>query len=364
MTYFRVDYKNAKKFCEESFIRVGFSEEESQIISDVILLSDLYGIESHGLQRLKMYQDNIKSGLVKVDKKADVVFETPVSGVLDANFSIGHLASHQGMSLAIKKAKTTGVGIVTVRNSNHFGIAGYYSKLACDEGFLGLAFTNSEALMVPTFGILPMLGSNPIACAMPADPYDFFFDASTTVVTRGKLEVYKKLGKPLPKGWAIDQDGNISSDASEIIDNIKEGRGGGILPLGGDNENLGGHKGYGYGVLTEIFSSIISLGMTSNQCLKGDVDGCCHGFIAIDPNIFGDSKLIKDHLSNFLQELRDSPKAQGQDRIYTHGEKEIIAMKDRLDNGIRINEKTMNELYDLASNLNIDIRAYFKERLE
>ena len=359
MTYYRVDYKQAKNFCEESFIKVGFSQDESEIISDVILLSDLYGIESHGLQRLKMYHNNIKSGMVNIDSEPELIFETPVSGVMDAHFCIGHLAAYQGMSLAIEKAKNTGIGIVTVRDSNHFGIASYYSKMACEEGFLGLTFTNSGALMVPTFGILPMIGSNPIACAMPAKPYDFLFDASTTVVTHGKLELYKKLDKPLPSGWAIDQDGKISHDAALTIDNIKAEKGGGILPLGGETECLGGHKGYGYGMLTEIFTSIISLGMTSNHCLKDNVDGCCHGFIVIDPKIFGDAKMIKDHLSNFLQELRDSPKAKNNQRIYTHGEKEINAMEDRLANGIMVNKSTMDELYNICEDLNIDYKGYF-----
>ncbi|NMA49128.1 MAG: Ldh family oxidoreductase [Tissierellia bacterium] len=356
MGYYRIDYKKLKGFCETSFIKVGFTEDDSRIISDVILLSDLYGIESHGLQRLKMYHDDIKSGMVNLDSKAEVIFETPVSGVIDAHFCIGHLAAYRGMSLAIGKAKKTGIGITTVRDSNHFGIAGYYSKMACDRGLLGLSFTNSGALMVPTNGILPMIGSNPIACAMPAEPYDFLFDASTTVVTHGKLEVYKKLGKPLPNGWAIDQNGDSSTDAAIVIENIKTERGGGILPLGGATETLGGHKGYGYGMLTEIFSSIISLGMTSNYCLKDNVDGCCHGFIAIDPNMFGDAKQIKNHLSRFLQELRESPKAQNQDHIYTHGEKEIRAMEDRLAYGIMINENTMSELNDLCDELDIDFK--------
>jgi L-2-hydroxycarboxylate dehydrogenase (NAD+) len=361
MGYYRVDYKKLKEFCEKSFVEVGFSNDESRIISDVILLSDLYGIESHGMQRLNMYHRNIKTGMVNLDTQSELVFETPVSGVIDAHFSIGHLAAYRGMSLAIEKAKKVGVGIVTVRDSNHFGVAGYYAKMACDEGLLGLSFTNSGALMVPTFGILPMIGSNPIACAMPAEPYDFLFDASTTVVTHGKLEVYKKLDKPLPNGWAVDKKGETSSDATSVIENIKAGKGGGILPLGGDAESLGGHKGYGFGMLTEIFTSIISMGMTSNYCLKDNVDGCSHGFIAIDPNIFGDAKAIKDHLSEFLQELRESPKAEDQDCIYTHGEKEIKSMEDRLANGIMINENTMKELHNLCDDLNIDFQSYFGE---
>ena len=133
---------------------------------------------------------------------------------------MGQLVSHKAMKMAIEKAKTTGVGIVSVRNSNHYGIAGYYAKMACKEGLMGFSCTNSEAIMVPTFARKAMLGSNPIACAFPAEPYDFFFDASTTVVTRGKLEMYNKMEKPLPEGWALDKDGHPSTNAPDVLANI------------------------------------------------------------------------------------------------------------------------------------------------
>ena len=167
-SYIRYTYPQLKKFCEDCFKKFGFSESEAEIITDVLLLSDLYGIESHGMQRLARYHKGIEKGLIKIDAKPEVVFETPVSAVIEGNDGMGQLISHKAMNIAIEKAKKSGMAIVTVRNSNHFGIAGYYAKMACDAGLLGMAFTNSEAIMVPTFGRLAMLGSNPIAVAMPA----------------------------------------------------------------------------------------------------------------------------------------------------------------------------------------------------
>ena len=356
--YIRYSYAQLEKFCNDCFAKFGFSAEESKIISDVLLLSDLYGIESHGMQRLARYHKGIEKGLIKVGAKPEIVHETPVSAVIEGNDGMGQLISHKAMSIAIEKAKTSGMAVVTVRNSNHFGIAGYYAKMACDAGLLGMAMTNSEAIMVPTFGRLAMLGSNPIAVAMPAEPYDFFFDASTTVVTRGKLEIYNKLGKPLPEGWALDKDGKGSSDAKDVLGNIVAKNGGGIMPLGGETEQLGGHKGYGYGMFCEIFCSILSMGMTSNHTHVGGKGGTCHGFIAIDPAIFGDKEAIKEHLSVFLQELRESPKAEGQTRIYTHGEKEIFAKADRLANGIDVNINTVSEMFDMCRYVGLDPVSY------
>jgi LDH2 family malate/lactate/ureidoglycolate dehydrogenase len=221
-----------------------------------------------------------------------------------------------------------------------------------------MAMTNSEAIMVPTFGRLAMLGSNPIAIAAPAEPYDFFFDASTTVVTRGKLEIYNKLGKPLPEGWALNAEGKGSTDAKDVLQNIVAKKGGGIMPLGGETEQTGSHKGYGYGMFCELFCSILSMGLTSNHTHIGGKGGTCHGFMAIDPAIFGNAGDIKEHLSTFLQELRESPKSEGATRIYTHGEKEIIAKADRLENGIAVNINTIAEMFEMCRFVGLDPTAY------
>ena len=351
-------YEKLKNFCEVAFSKIGFTKEESETITDVLLLSDLYGIESHGMQRLVRYHKGIEKGLIKPEAKPEVVFETPVSAVIEGNDGMGQLNSVFAMKKAIEKAKKSGIAIVNVRNSNHFGIAGYYAKMACDEGLIGFAVTNSEAIMVPTFSRLAMLGSNPIAISMPAKPYPFFFDASTTVVTRGKLEVYNKNGKALPEGWALDKNGKGSSDAADVLKNIVAKNGGGIMPLGGEFEQSGGHKGYGYGMICEIFSSILSMGITSNHTHIGGKGGTCHGFCAIDPKIFGDPAKIEEHFSTFLQELRDAPKAEGAQRIYTHGEKEIIAYEDRMKNGIDVNVNTVIEMVDFCKFVGLSVEEY------
>ena len=348
-----------EKFCLDAFTKIGFKEEESKIITDVLLLSDKYGIESHGMQRLVRYHKGIEKGLIKLDAKPEVVFETPISAVIDAKDAMGQLAGHQAMELAIEKAKKSGIGMVSVRNSNHYGIAGYYAKMACDQGLIGFSATNSEAIMVPTFGRLAMIGSNPIAMAAPAKPYPFFFDASTTVVTRGKLEMYNKMGKPLPEGWALNKDGHDSTDAPDVLKNIVAKNGGGIMPLGGSNEVSGSHKGYGYGMICEFFCSVLSQGLTSNFVNQGGKSGTCHSFVAINPAYFGNPEDIEKHFSKFLQELRESPKAEGQPRIYTHGEKEVAAVADRLANGVPVNVNTVKEMVEFAKFVGIDPKAYF-----
>ena len=348
-----------KVFCEEAFQRFGFTKEEAQIITDVLLLSDKYGIESHGMQRLVRYHKGIRNNIIKVHAKPEIVFETPVSAVIEGHDGMGQLIGVFGMKTAIEKAKKSGMAIVTARNSNHYGIAGYYAKMASDQGLIGMSFTNSEAIMVPTFARKAMLGSNPIAISAPADPYPFFFDASTTVVTRGKLEMYHKAEKPLHDGWALDENGKACNDAGRVLKNISGKKGGGIMPLGRNEEYSGSHKGYGYGMICEIFTSILSLGMTSNHTHIDGKGGTCHGFIAIDPACFGDPEEIKKNLSVFLQELRDAPKAEGQDRIYTHGEKEHFALERVQKEGVAVDEKTVIAMMRLANDLKIDFSDFF-----
>ncbi len=355
--YWKYDKLNA--LCNDAFQKFGFNAEEAKIISDVLLMSDRFGIESHGMQRMYRYYKSIQKGMIKIESKGNVVFETPVSAVIDAEDGMGQVVGHKAMSMAIEKAKKSGIGMVVVRNSNHYGIAGYYAKMACDQGLIGLSCTNTNAIMVPTYGRMAMLGTNPIAISMPAEPYPFFFDASTTVVTRGKLEVYNKKGEALHDGWALDKNGHPSNDAADVLDNIAAKNGGGIMPLGGATEDTGSHKGYGWAMVCELFSSIMAMGTTSDKTGVGGKGGICHGFMVIDPAIFGDAEGIKAHLSGYLQALRESPKAEGQPRIYTHGEKEVEAEKRLLENGIPVNDNTMVEVYEMCQYLNMDFSKYF-----
>jgi len=359
MAYITYPFKDLERYCNDAFQKFGFSLEDSKIITDVLLTSDLFGIESHGFQRLVRYYKAIQNGRTKMGAELEVVHETPLTAVLDGHEGMGQTIGYRAMQMAIDKAKKHGIGIVTVRESNHFGIAGYYAKMASDQGLIGLASTNAEAIMVPTFGGLAMIGSNPIACAVPADPVDFLFDASTCVVTAGKLEIYNKLNEPIPEGWAIGPDGKDNTDAPYVLGNIHAKRGGGLLPLGGATEKYGSHKGYGYGMIAEIFTSILSMGLTSNYCMVGSKAGVCHGFVAIDPACFGDADAIKKHFSTYLDEIRNSPKAEGHDRIYIHGEKEMEAYKDRMENGIPVNENTLIEALDVCEYLGMDFASYF-----
>ena len=353
-------YQTLKDFCFEAFSRFGFTREESGIITDVLLLSDLYGIESHGTQRISRYHKSIVSGEIKVGVNPEIVRETPVSALIDGHGGMGQIIGHFAMSLAIEKAKTSGIGMVVARNSNHYGIAGYYAKMACDAGLIGISMTNTAPLMVPTFGRKSMLGTNPLAVSMPADPYPFFFDAATSVITRGKIEVYNKLEKPMPEGWAIDSEGKVSTDASRLVSDLKK-KEGGILPLGGAEEKTGSHKGYGFGMLVELFTGIIGLSETSAHTYSGGKGGVTHSFVAISPDLFGDPEEIRAHLSEYLEELRASPKADGQTRIYTHGEKEYFAERERRKNGIAVNVKTVREMRELGEYLGMDVRAFLGE---
>ena len=345
MAYRHLAYTDVRKFCIKVFQGYGFSEAESEQITDILLEADLSGIESHGIQRLTRYDFEMRSGFVKLGARGEVVRETPISAVIDGHDAMGQLLGVQAMQLAIDKAKQSGFGIVTVRDANHYGIAGYYSNMAVRENLIGICMTNTESIMVPTFGREAILGTNPIAFAMPADPIPFSFDAATTVVPRGKLEVYAKRGNGLPDGWALDETGHPSSDSDRVLANIIGKTGGGILPIGGAGELTSGYKGYGFGMIVEIMTGILASGMTSNYVNRtpGRVN-TAQCFIAMDYGMFGDKEAIKAHLSRFLDEIRSSEKAEGASRIYIHGEKEFEHHAEVLKNGIPVNEKTYGEM--------------------
>jgi LDH2 family malate/lactate/ureidoglycolate dehydrogenase len=331
------------------FASYGFSPADAALISGVLLRADLCGIESHGFARITRYDEEIASGQVDVSAMPVAERETPVSAVVDGCKAMGQLTSIFAMNKAIEKAKTAGIGVVSVRNSNHFGIAGYYTNMAVEEGLLGICMTNSEAICVPTNGKKAMLGTNALALAMPARPVPFSFDASTSVVPRGKLDMYKLKGEPLPADWALDTEGRPTRDAAAVVDAIIRKAGGGIAPLGGSGEGGGGWKGYGLAAIVEIFSAVFSGGLTSNHVnVKPGEAGMCHFFAAVDYELFGSKAAIEGALSAFLQELRDSPTAEGQARIWTHGERAAQTLAARQKEGIPINDLSLAAVNKIA----------------
>ena len=359
-TYKPLPYDRLYSFCLDVFQKYGFTRADGEVIVNVLLQADLYGIESHGIQRLIRYHGEITGGVVDVGAVPETLGETAFTAVIDAKRAMGQLVSANAMKTAVEKARNTGIGMVAVKNSNHFGIAGYYAQMASAEDLLGICMTNSEAIGVPIYGKKAMLGTNPIALAFPASPADFLYDAATTVVPRGKIEVYNKNGKRLPDGWAVDADGVGCADAGVIIENLIAKSGGGLAPLGGSAELYGGHKGYGLGIIVDLFCAILSGGKTSNHVnlIPGHTE-TTHFFLAMDYGLFGDRQTIRDNFSTFLRELRDSPKAAGEERIYTHGEKEHESKIRKLAGGIPANDKTREEMRMIAAFHSLDYDDYF-----
>lgn len=343
-----------RAFMERAFEGEGFAPQEAQTIADVLMQADLFGIESHGAQRMMYYHQNIASGSVNVQARPELLRETPVSALIDGHFAMGQLCGVQAMETAIRKARQTGIGMVAVRNSSHYGIAGYYPLMAAREGLCAFSMTNTGPIMVPTFGREMMLGTNPLAFCMPADPYPFWFDASTTVVTLGKVEVYRKRGRPMPDGWTIDGGGEICHDAERMNRAILAGEAGGILPLGGVGETTGGHKGYGLALMVEALTGVLAQGLISPEMNGAHGDHTCHFFLAFDPEMFGDARDIRARMSRYLQMLRDSDRLPGCRRIYTPGEKAFEAQARRLREGVPVEANTLAELAQIARELHVE----------
>lgn len=357
----KIEFNSTFNLIKEIFKAYGFSKSDAEIITNSLLAADLAGIESHGVQRMIRYDDAIRRNMVDVNAKPEIVWETPISAVIDAKKAMGQIVSEQAMNLAIEKAKTNGIGMIAVRNSNHFGIAGYYARMASKENLIGVAMTNSEAIMVPTFGRKAMLGSNPIALSFPAEPVDFCFDAATTVVPKGKLEVYRKAEKDTPAGWMVDATGEECNNPDKVIKNIDDCAGGGILPLGGAAEQNGSHKGYGFGMICELFTSVLSGGPKSYQSYKEPgVADSAHYFMAINCNLFGEPKELKKSCSELLEDLRNCPAKEGK-KIYVHGEKEANFEKIVKETGISVNIKTVEEIKEIASRMNVTFKINVTE---
>ena len=246
-------------FCAAVFSRLGLARADAMDAARVLVAADARGIPSHGVGRLWRYVNGLRTGLMIADAVPETTVETPTTLVVNAHGAMGAPVSVRTMERIIAKAGSAGAAFASVRDSNHFGIAGYYAMLALSHDMIGIAMTNTAALGVPTFGRQAMFGTNPLAFAAPADKERaFVLDMSTTVVTRGKMEVCDREGKPLPQGWAVDKAGRPATAPRAILDDMQERRGGGILPLGGAREEFGGHKGYGMAVMVDILCAALA----------------------------------------------------------------------------------------------------------
>lgn len=323
-----IPVETLQSFIRDTFIKLGVPADEAQVCSEVLIASDLRGIESHGIGRLKYYYDRIKKGQHNTTTQVEVVRESATTAVVDGHHGMGMIVATRSMQMAIDKAKAYGMGAVAVRNSTHFGIDGYYAGMAANAGLIGMSFTNARPSIAPTFGVQAMMGTNPIAFACPTDEaFPFIFDAATSIAQRGKFEVLARKEKPAAEGWAIDDEGHLPTDPATILDGLNHNTTA-VLPLGGFGEVLGGHKGYGLAVIVEILCASLQSGAYLQDLQGYDKDGkqqpfrVGHFFMAINVENFVDLEEYKHTTGQILRELRASRKAPGQERIYTAGEKE------------------------------------------
>ena len=349
-----------RAFCTRVFEQLRVPAEDAAIAADVLVAADLRGIDSHGVAHLRRYVDGIRKGTIVARPRVQTVTETRATATIDAGAGLGQPIAVRAMRDAIDKALDVGAGFVAVRNSNHFGIAAYYAMLALDHDCIGLTTTNSRPLLVPTFGSTAMLGSNPIAVAAPAgDERSFVLDMATSTVPRGKLEIYHRLGREMPLGWATDERGDPIRDPGRVMDNLLGGRGGGLLPLGGAGEHTGGHKGYGLALLVDILSAVLPGAAYANTVYPTTAEGrplpsaIGHFCGAWRIDAFRPAGEFRAAMDDLLRRLKDAPKGMGQSRIYVHGEREYETAERRAREGIPLNPKVAAELRQIAGEVGV-----------
>ena len=356
-----------EKFMKEVLMKAGVPESDAAVCADVLITADKLGIDSHGSNRLKpIYYDRIKEGILSPLTKVEIVREGLATAVIDGHNGMGHVIAKNAMQMAIDKASVYGMGMVAVRNSTHYGIAGYYALMAASQNMIGITGTNARPSIAPTFGTENMLGTNPLTFGMPTDEeFPFLLDCATSITQRGKIELYARKGKTCPQGWVIDENGKATTDAVQILDALNRGKAA-LTPLGGIGEELGGYKGYGYATVVEILSAALQNGAFLKM-LMGIENGkktpykLGHFFIAIDINAFTEVDEFKKTTGDILRDLRQSKKMPGQSRIYTAGEKEHEASLFRRDKGVPFNEQLLNEFSRLAEEIQLtEYCNYFK----
>jgi len=354
-----INFDILENFMVDVFKKIGIPEEDAKICADVLITADKRGIDSHGISRLKTkYYDRIRTGVISPKTNLEIVKDGPTTVVIDGNNGMGQVIAKKSMALAIKKAKKMGLGMVVVRNSNHYGIAGYYVLMAIEAGMIGITGTNARPSIAPTFAVENMLGTNPLTYGAPSDEeFPFVLDCATSITQRGRIELYARAEKDIPPGWVIDEKGQTKTDTHQILQDLKVGKAA-LAPLGGIGEETAGYKGYGYATVVEILSSALQNGKYLKM-VSGITDGKMvpshlgHFFIAINVSAFTDLELFKKITGNILCTLRASKKSPEAERIYTAGEKEYLAWLDRKDKGAPINKSLQKQIISMRDELGL-----------
>lgn len=349
-----------KEFTKKIFEAIGCPASQAEVAAECLNQADLRGVDSHGIARLSGYIRLWEKKRLNAAPDMKIVHETPSTAVLDGDLGLGLVTAHKAMEIAMDKARQVGSGWVAVKNSNHFGIAGYHAMKALEQDMIGISLTNASPLVSPTFSRSRYLGTNPIAVAIPASQEPpFVMDMATTTVANGKLEVLQRKGKDIPLGWAVDQDGNPTTDAAILK------KGGSMLPLGGDRMH-GGHKGYCLGAMVDIFSAVLSganygpwvppfvafLEPSANQVGKGI--GHFLGAFRIDA--FRPAGDFKKHMDNWIRTFRQAEPVHPENQVLIPGDPEREMTRERLQHGIPVPEAIMEDLHRLARQFNITFK--------
>jgi len=354
-------YNQLYSFSKNIFLKIGCSEANAETAAKVLLSADLRGVDSHGIARLTGYVRLWEVARINANPTIRVVHETPSTAVIDGDKGLGLVVAPAAMQVAIDKAINVGTGWVSVKNSNHFGIAGYHAMMALDNDMIGIAMTNASALVAPTFSIERLLGTNPIAVAIPAGTEPAFVaDFATTTAANGKLEILQRKNQDTPGGWVQTKEGEASTKASEVKN------GGALLPLGGDKEH-GSHKGYMLGSIVDIFSAVLSganygpwvppfpayIPMPEN--LPGE--GIGHFFGAMRIDAFRPAADFKLHMDKWIQRFRSAKTIKGETSVIIPGDPERAMEKERMLNGIPLLQGVIDDLHILGAKYNLEINA-------
>ena len=343
----KVKHENLRSFCVDAMVKFGMDKTDAETTAEVMVTTDLMGVNTHGSKQLYLLIENMKQGGLKVNAKPEVINEGPAFAIINGNFAMPMVTATKAMNLAIKKAKETGIAYVGVKGSSHFGAAGFYANMAAKEGLIGLSMSNVDPCMAVPGGVIPHFGTNPIAYAIPTGTdRTVFLDIATSVSAVSKIFAAKTLGKPIPDGWLIDSAGKPTNDPMKYPEDAC------ILPMAG-------HKGYGIAVLVEVLSAVVTgaLFTLDVPCWVKDFSKPAdqgHAFIAIDISKFIPAGDLKARMGRMIDQIHDVPKADGIEKTYLPGEMEWENYDRQIKDGIELPEDVVINLKKLAEELDLD----------
>ena len=349
-TFGRISFRNLRSFCQQAYMKAGVPEEEAYIVADLLVRSDLRGVETHGVTRLPIYIKRLQKGYVRAQSKMTYIKDKGPVAFAEAHGSMGHVVAYKAVQRAIEKAEEYGIGWISVKDSGHFGVTGLFPMMAADKDLIGYVCSNSAPMMAPFGGRERIIGNNPLSYAFPAGQYPtVVVDFSCSVVSSGKLILSRKKGEKIPLGWAYDKDGLPTEDPYEGYE-----AGGSLAPVGE-------HKGYGLTLAHEMLTAVLTGGKWTRNIKslyeedKSGIQGTCHSFMVLDPECFIGREAFKQNMDRYIKGIKESGKAKNMEEILMPGEPELRSESERLQNGIPLPPNTVDELNSLAQSLRVSI---------